>query len=189
MFYKFLFYLEIMVKEVIENFIPILVLFLDIVIVLYIIGVIVEKVSGSKFMNSIRKFLKEDALLFMFLIALVSTLGSLFYSEIMGFNPCKLCWYQRIAMYPLVVLFGIALIKKKDDVIKYSWPLVVIGGLVALYHYITQVLQWTGTCGSLPTGTDCALRFTFHFGYMTIPMMALTGFIGILILMKLRMKN
>ena len=80
MFYKFLFYLEIMVKEVIENFIPILVLFLDIVIVLYILGVIVEKVSGNKFMNSIRNFLKADALLFMFLIALVSTLFSLFYS-------------------------------------------------------------------------------------------------------------
>jgi disulfide bond formation protein DsbB len=178
-----------MVTQVIENLIPILVLFLDIVIVLYFIGLIFEKFGGNKFMNSIRKFLKDDAVLFIFLIALVSTLGSLFYSEIMGFNPCKLCWYQRIAMYPLVVLFGMALIKKKDDVIKYSLPLVLSGGLIALYHYITQVLKWRGTCAALESGTDCALKFTFHFGYMTIPMMALTGFIGILILIKLRSKN
>ena len=128
-----------------------------------------------------------------FAVALAATSGSLFYSEIVGWTPCLLCWYQRIMMYPLVVILGIASLRRDKRVGVYVLPLAAIGGLIAAFHYAQQV---SSTFAAISTGcaaaggVECTVRYTFSYGYVTIPMMALTGFvtIGLLVLLKKRAK-
>lgn len=135
--------------------------------------------------GKILSFYGKNALLFAFTIALVSTLGSLYYSEIAHFTPCKLCWYQRILMYPQVILFGIAYAKKDKHIALYSIVLSILGAGIALYHYLLQI----GTIGEiLPCSTvgysvSCAEKFVMTYGYITIPMMSLSAFLLILFLM------
>src|SRR3989338_1350997 len=89
-------------------------------------------------------FLKKNAIMFAFFVALVAMMGSLFYSEIAGYSPCKLCWYQRILMYPLVLVFLIAWLKKDKKVYIYALPVAVLGALIALYHNYTYYMAQVG---------------------------------------------
>lgn len=121
--------------------------------------------------------LGKYALPFAFLIATLATVGSLFYSEIANFDPCKFCWFQRIFMYPLPLLLGLAWWKKDSNITFYTIPMAIIGGLLALNHYILQI---TGSsiipCSAVGQSASCSKRFVMLFGYITIPMMALTAF-------------
>lgn len=122
-----------------------------------------------------------------FLVALVSMLGSLMFSEVAHFTPCVLCWYQRIAMYPLVVLLALAMSGKNRDVFWQVTILSVVGGLIAVYHYYLQLGGPAIAPCSVGSGvTDCALKVAFTFGYITIPLMALTAFAMILLAMFVR---
>ena len=125
------------------------------------------------------EFLENNSLIFAFIVALIATLGSLFYSEIAGYTPCKLCWFQRIFMYPLPILLGTALIRKARNIAYYAIPLSLIGGAIAVYHYIVQRMEYATSCSV--EGVSCTVKYTFNFGYITIPMMALTAF-GLIIL-------
>lgn len=117
------------------------------------------------------------------IIALIATAGSLFYSEIAGFDPCKLCWYQRILMYPQVVLVGLALAGRLRDIMIAVGTLSGIGAIVAGYHYLLQIGVVSGTnCGAVGYSVACSQRFVMNFGYITIPMMALSTFILIFFL-------
>lgn len=132
----------------------------------------------------VENFLTKHGLLFAFTTALVATLGSLFYSEIAGFEPCTLCWYQRIFMYPQVFLFGLALWKKDRGIVDYSLLLSGIGFLIAGYHYLMQV----GIISSLPCpaigySVNCVKLFVIQFGYITLPLMSLTAFALIIVLL------
>ena len=170
-------------KDFVNELLPLMTLILGITIVIYFVLLIIEKLTKTKFLDYLLSEVKKKSVFWMFLIALVSTLGSLFYSEIMGYNPCKLCWFQRIMMYPLVVFFGMALIKKRKDFVDFVWPLVGLGILTSGYHYLTQLMQWKTSCSALESAADCTLKFIFNYGYITIPMMAFTGFVGIAILL------
>lgn len=117
-----------------------------------------------------------------FLAAFIATSGSLFYSEVAGYTPCKLCWLQRIFMYPQVVLLGLALWRRERVItVLQTMILSAIGALIAAYHYY---LQLGGNplvpCGTVGYSVSCAQRFVLQFGYITIPMMALTAFLLIL---------
>ena len=134
------------------------------------------------FLEDLKHSLRKKSMLLALIVSLTATLGSLFYSEILGYAPCKLCWFQRIFMYPLPIIFAIAL-KKKDFKIKdYAIPLAVIGALIAAYHYSIQVFQFTTACNA-DSEIPCNIVYSFELGYITIPMMALTAFILIIILM------
>lgn len=124
--------------------------------------------------------------IYSFILALVSTLGSLYYSEIAGFTPCKLCWFQRILMYPLVVIIFIGMRNKDKNLSRYVLPLAGMGTLLAAYHYFAQigVLPQTG-CLAIGYSESCSKLFFMNFGYITIPMMSLTAFLFIFILQKL----
>ncbi|KGX92618.1 dihydroneopterin aldolase [Pontibacillus halophilus JSM 076056 = DSM 19796] len=118
----------------------------------------------------------ENLLLVAWGQALIATLGSLFFSEIMKFVPCELCWFQRVLMYPLVVIYGLA-VAKKDARIAYSGLFMSgIGILVAVYHYGVQklpALQETGgACGIIP----CTTQFINYGGFITIPFLSLLAF-------------
>lgn len=124
----------------------------------------------------------------MLIVALTATLGSLFFSDIALWSPCKDCWFQRIFMYPQVVLLAIALWKKDRHVSRYILALSIIGLVIAALHYNTQVqaalhpvLDTEGVNVLLKpcdaSGVSCAkTEIKFTFGYITLPMMALTAF-------------
>ncbi|MFI8576426.1 disulfide oxidoreductase [Rossellomorea aquimaris] len=125
---------------------------------------------------------KADSLLFLaWASSLVASLGSLYFSEIMKYEPCELCWYQRILMYPMVILLGVAYVRKDFQAALYSTILSGIGLLVSLYHYSLQKVSLLSesapACGRVP----CTGEYINMFGFITIPFLALTGFIIIFI--------
>jgi disulfide bond formation protein DsbB len=111
-------------------------------------------------------------------------LGSLYYSEIAGFVPCTLCWYQRILMYPLTLIMLVGLFKQDGNLPDYVLPFSVLGMGFSTYHYLIQlgVIQHSSVCS---VGLPCDLRWVNYFGFVTIPLMALTAFTLITILMAL----
>lgn len=116
-------------------------------------------------------------------VALGAVVGSLVYSEVVGFEPCVLCWIQRVCIYPQALFFGLALWWKERAILAYGFVLSVIGAVVALYHTYTQLGGRSLTpCTS--TGGACAKIYVLEFGYITIPTMALTVF-ALLIVMYL----
>lgn len=127
---------------------------------------------------------EKNSLFIGFLFSSLALCGSLFYSEVLNYNPCLFCWWQRIFMYPLPVIFFIAMLKKDKKVFQYVLPLAVLGALIALNHYI---LQTTGTfifpCSAVGQSVSCSKVFVMRYGYITIPFMALTAFLGIIISM------
>lgn len=136
----------------------------------------VFKPAGS-WWEGLRKKLTANALPFAFVITLTATLGSLYFSEVRGFAPCKLCWFQRIFMYPLPFIFGVALWKKGKEAFRYALPLAIVGLLIAAYHYKLQLSPDTLVpCSTVGFSVSCSQRFVTHFGYITIPWMSLSGF-------------
>jgi len=134
--------------------------------------------------NKIINFITRNSIPLAFLISLMATLGSLFYSETAGFAPCDLCWFQRIFMYPQVILLGLAWWKKEDIIINYSLILILIGTLFSVYHnYIYYTAQPTGFCSIV---SPCTQTYILGFGFITIPLMAITAFVlmGLLLLNK-----
>ena len=123
-----------------------------------------------------------------FAVATTATLGSLYLSDIVHLVPCTYCWYQRIAMYPLVVIFGIAALRKDQGVRIYATALAVIGAAIALYHRIVQVFpELNGSACS--SGVPCTAAYFTQFGFVTIPYMALSGFLLILALLYIDRSN
>jgi disulfide bond formation protein DsbB len=121
--------------------------------------------------------LQEYGLLAGFVVAAVSMGGSLYFSQVAHFVPCELCWFQRIVMYPQVALFGLALLKKNRDVFWQIITLSIIGSAIAIYHYYLQLGGTPFTSCGGGEAVDCAKKVTMIFGYVTIPLMALTGFL------------
>lgn len=130
-------------------------------------------------------WIRNYGLYMAWLVSLVATGGSLFLSEVMHYVPCNLCWFQRIFMYPLVLLLGRAALKDDRGIAGYVLPLSVIGGLFSLYHYMEQKVP--GVAGLMPcrTGVPCNRDYLDWFGVITIPLMALVAFILITILLLL----
>jgi disulfide bond formation protein DsbB len=113
-----------------------------------------------------------------FLVSAIATGGSLFFSEIAGFVPCELCWYQRICMYPLSIITLLAAIRGDYRIARYLVPLPLVGAGVSVYHLLIEngvVGESTACFVSAPGG--CATKWIDEFGYMTIPTLALTGFV------------
>lgn len=132
----------------------------------------------------VRERLYGYELWLVFLIAAIATLGSLFFSEVADFPPCKLCWFQRIFMYPLAVTALAAAIFDDRRAARYLLPLPVLGLGFSVYHVLVErgVITETASCQiSAPGG--CAVRWVDEFGYVTIPTLAGTGFaLAILVL-------
>ncbi len=112
-------------------------------------------------------------------IALVSMVGSLFFSEVMDLAPCVLCWYQRIAMYPLVLIIGIGIINHDGNVKKYALPLSLIGLVIAVYHNLLYYGLIADSIIPCKEGVSCTSRQIEWLGFITIPLMALTAFVAI----------
>ncbi|PPA72448.1 disulfide oxidoreductase [Jeotgalibacillus proteolyticus] len=124
----------------------------------------------------------ENKLFAAWATSFLATMGSLYFSEIRGYTPCDLCWYQRIFMYPIVLLLGAAIVKKDAKAALYSAVLSGVGGLVSIYHYSIQKLDFLSdsapACGLVP----CTGQYINWLGFITIPFLALTAFIIIFVL-------
>lgn len=126
-----------------------------------------------------------------FFIPIFAMLGSLFFSEVAHYTPCVLCWYQRICMYPQALILGINFFKKDKNSAYYSIGLSLIGAVIAAYHYLLQIkaIHAIVPCSNSAVAVDCAQKPFMHFGYITLPMMALTAFLLIIVLQALRLKK
>jgi disulfide bond formation protein DsbB len=124
---------------------------------------------------AVREALAGRELTLAWIVAVTATAGSLYFSEVEDFPPCELCWYQRIFMYPLVLVLGIAALRRETGVVRYALPLVGAGAAVSVYHYQLELFpeQESGFCtASVP----CTTRWIWELGYTSIAMLALTAF-------------
>jgi disulfide bond formation protein DsbB len=108
-------------------------------------------------------------------MATIAMLGSLYYSEVAGFPPCEYCWYQRIAMYPLVVILGIAMVRRDYAIRRYALALAIPGGVIAMYHYAVERFPdlQVGACSlQIP----CSQVWVLKFDLVSIAFMAFVCF-------------
>ncbi len=133
--------------------------------------------------SSFLKFIEKNFLIIGFLLSLFATLFSLVYSEIIGYTPCHLCWFQRIFLFPQVFLFAIALWDKDRRVIRYSLPLLSVGFIIAIYQNFIYYFASNPFACDL-SGVSCSQRLVSEFGgYISIPMLSLTSFIALLVVL------
>lgn len=128
---------------------------------------------------------KIDKLVFFaWVVALVSTLGSLFFSEVMQFIPCTLCWYQRIAMYPLVFILAQGLLTNRAGMSAFfALPIATVGFLMAFYHMLLHLGIITEAMTPCSQGVSCSTKYIQWFGFISIPLLSLCGFLLISILL------
>jgi disulfide bond formation protein DsbB len=115
-------------------------------------------------------------LYFAWIVSVIATLGSLYFSEIRGYVPCELCWYQRIFMYPMSVILGIAAYYGDVSIKKYVLPLSIIGGLISVYHYMLQKVPGFEGIKPCTNGVPCNVDYIDWLGFITIPFLALVAF-------------
>jgi disulfide bond formation protein DsbB len=146
------------------------------VLVALILAVASRRSEGAaSALRWLRDTVGSSSLVLAWIVATVATLGSLYYSEIAHFQPCTLCWYQRIAMYPLAVVLGIAALRSDYAVRRYVLPVVAIGAAISIYHY---QLERFPAQESLACSIDipCTTVWVWEFHYISIPLMALSAF-------------
>ena len=134
---------------------------------------------GDKFSRATHRLISKNILIIGFIISITALVSSLVYSDFIGYPPCMLCWYARVAFYPQVFLFAVALAKKDRKILDYSLALTIFGLVVTAYHSLIQIVGESPFPCSVG-GVSCVTRQVFEFGFITIPFM---GFIGFLVLL------
>jgi disulfide bond formation protein DsbB len=121
--------------------------------------------------------------------ALVATSGSLYFSEVAGYLPCLLCWYQRIAMYPLVLILAVGILRRDHKVYQYVLPSAIIGALIALYHVLLYYKVFPESEQTCRAGVSCTTKYIEYLGFVTIPLLSLSAFLVIIACMVLLWKK
>lgn len=150
----------------------------------FVVAVVLLVVLEKYIPTPLPELIREKGILLGFLISLLAVLGSLYYSEIRNLAPCTFCWWQRIFLYPQVVLFGVALYTKQYQGARIgSIILSVIGGSIAIVHVLAQMgIRSTGLpCAA--NGVSCTSIDLILLGYITIPIMSLTLY-GVMIIVQ-----
>jgi len=117
------------------------------------------------------------------LLVSMSTMGSLFFSYVMEFAPCVVCWYQRICLFPLVLILAVGLFPFDTKVVKFALPLAIAGWLTAFYHtllYSEIIPESIQPCNK---GVSCTEKYIDLFGFLTIPMLSLLSFTAVITLL------
>lgn len=134
-------------------------------------------------------FFVRYGLFLAWMVSLISVAGSFYFSEMEGFLPCQLCWIQRIFMYPLAIILGIATYINDNRVSIYVLPLSVMGGLVSVYHYLEQKIPFLSRQVPCTKGIPCNVEYINWFGFITIPFLSMIAFLSISILMGILLRN
>jgi disulfide bond formation protein DsbB len=164
------------------------------IISLFLLGVLIARLAGSSapWINTVARFVSRHALTLMFLVAFVGTSGSLFYSNVAGFIPCKFCWYARMLLFPQVVIYAIAVYRHwmhkitNHEAVLYGGVLSLIGCAVTFYHYYGQRFAPGLLASCEATGISCSKLYFVNFGYVTLPFLAFSIFALLLIIALMR---
>lgn len=161
------------ITSIVNNIWSILSIVAEVISLGILVSLFVPKYKNTAF----SRFFETHGLTIAFIAAFFATVGSLIYSDVIGYEPCKLCWFQRIFIYPNMIILGIALWKKDVNMNIYGIVLAVCGGVVALFHYIGQLgINPLGLeCLAVGYSSICAKNFVLQFGYITIPLMAFSA--------------
>jgi disulfide bond formation protein DsbB len=160
------------------------VVLLDIGIVAAIILLFTKK--RAQFVGAVRSY----AWLSIFLLSAISIIGTLVMQYVGLLNPCLLCWWQRIFMYPVALVSLVALIKQRDIAsdADYILALAIPGALVALYQHLLQILP-QGSLIPCDAANECGVRSVFEFGFVTIPWMAFSVFAALILIALISRKR
>lgn len=146
---------------------------------------IMMKLLNLRISSSLRTVTDSNPFIFLqmsFVVALVSVLGSLYFSEVMNFLPCTLCWYQRVCMIPLVLIFLVGLWRNDEEAVYYGFPLSLIGLMIAIFHnllYFGIIPEAITPCDAT---VSCSAKQLELFGFITIPLLAFISFLVINVL-------
>jgi disulfide bond formation protein DsbB len=167
------------------NFFLVLTLVVDAVLVVALVLAVAALVSrGARTqVRSLPAAIAPQGVLLAWIVALVTTLGSLYYSEHAGFVPCELCWYQRILMYPLVLVLGVAWLRRDQKVWLTALPFVVIGAPLSLYHWLVERVPAFAESSSCSVTVPCTAPWFEKLGFVTLAWMAMSSFLLIGVLM------
>ncbi len=171
--------------EIINKLLSLGTIFLQVVILSILIGLIFFRKRENPYLL----FFKKYTFILGFLSGLGAFILSIFYSEIIGFPVCELCWIQRIFLYPQLILFGMELYKRDKSMVDFSLVFATIGSLMSIYHVYVEnggtsgLSCATGTSLSGANQASCAVRYIYEFGYITMPIMALTLSLFIIIIL------
>ncbi|HEY6148960.1 MAG TPA: disulfide bond formation protein B [Gaiellaceae bacterium] len=154
----------------------------DVTVTLAVLGVAGQALAALLLLvalarlGRLRELVEGYELWLVFAVSAIATGGSLFFSEIAGFVPCELCWFQRICMYPLSIASLLAAAANDRRASRYLLPLPLVGAGVSVYHLLIEngAIKEPSACQI--GGAGCAVKWINEFGYMTIPTLALTGF-------------
>ncbi|HTZ06780.1 MAG TPA: disulfide bond formation protein B [Gaiellaceae bacterium] len=162
----------------------------DVIVLLAVLGVVGQVIAGAMIVIGVlalfrvrgplrwlRNVLWGYELWAAFLVAAIATGGSLFLSQVAGFIPCEMCWFQRICMYPLSILTLFAAVHGDNRFARYLLPFPIVGACLSIYHLLieNQVIAEPSACKI--GGAGCAVKWINYFGYMTIPTLTLTAFV------------
>ena len=125
---------------------------------------------------SLSERIERHGLWWILLVSATALGGSLFFSEVMGLTPCRLCWFQRILMYPIVVIAAVALLRDDRRASLYVLPLSITGICVSAYHFLLQQGMFSESTGCAKDGPPCSAIDWMAFNFITIPLLALTAF-------------
>jgi disulfide bond formation protein DsbB len=119
----------------------------------------------------------NSALRVNFLVSLLGTFGSLYFSEVMKLPPCALCWYQRIFLYPLLFIFGVALWTEDSNYRKYAFPIALVGLVISIYHNLLYYGVVSEALAPCTQGVSCSSKQLELFGFITIPLLSMMSFL------------
>lgn len=136
-----------------------------------------------------KKFIKEYSAHIAWVIALASMIGSLYFSEVLNFAPCMLCWYQRIIIYPLVLLIPVGIMLKDKRLASYILPLTVVGLIVSIFQNLLYYKVIPEAIMPCVDGVSCTTKYIDYFGFLTIPLLSLLSLIAITVLMVIYKKQ
>jgi disulfide bond formation protein DsbB len=165
--------------EVTTNFFLVLTILADAVVVATALFALACAVSprARRAWRSTAAFLGPQSLLLAWIVSIVTTVGSLWYSEHFHFLPCELCWYQRILMYPLVVILGVGWFRRDRSVWITALPFLAIGPFVSLYHWLVERVPSFAEGTSCSIDAPCSAPYFEKLGFVTLAWMALSSFL------------
>lgn len=174
-----------------RRFLAILAIGADLVVIFALVLLVASRFSfaAAGLRRRIEVALHGYELWLAFAVALTATLGSLYLSEIANLQPCKFCWYQRIAMYPSALILGIAAWRNDRGIRTYVFPMATIGGLIAAYHYLIQNFPELSAGDSCDPTVPCTAALIWEFNFVSIPFMALAAFSLIIVLLAVARSN
>lgn len=140
-------------------------------------------------MARLSEWLNRNSMYIALVAAWVAMLGSLYFSEVRGYVPCVLCWYQRILMYPLAAYIAIGLLVRDPYLPYYIMPVSLLGMFVSTYHYLLEKTDIFASMEICKQGASCTTQWINWFGFMTIPFLALIGFLIITIMSVIAVAN